>query len=274
MLKCGITGGTGVLGKRIIERLPYKFFSFKKKIENFDQVKKWINSEKFDLILHLAAIVPTNKVKKNFNKAKIVNVDGTKNIIKAVLNSSHPPKWFFFASTSHVYSEVLNKKKISEKAKTKPYSKYGQTKRNAEKIIEKNFKNKKISFCIGRIFSFTDKRQDPPYVIPSIISKIKNKKKKTIILSNLNHYRDFVSIKDITSAINVLFKLKKKGFYNIGSGNSLNIKTIAKIIAKNYRKKLIFLSDNKPTYLVSNNNKLKRLGWRPRKFNNNINYFY
>ena len=44
MLKCGITGGTGVLGKRIIEQLPYKFFSFKKKIENFDQVKKWINS--------------------------------------------------------------------------------------------------------------------------------------------------------------------------------------------------------------------------------------
>ena len=274
MLKCGITGGTGVLGKRIIEQLPYKFFLFKKKIENFNQVKKWINSQKFDLILHLAAIVPTNKVKKNLKKANVINVDGTKNILKAVLNKPHPPKWFFYASTSHVYSTVLNKKKISENSKIKPYSKYGQTKRDAEKNIEKNFKNKKISFCVGRIFSFTDKRQKPPYVIPSLIAKIKNAKQKKVILSNLNHYRDFISTKDIASAINILFRKNKKGFYNIGNGNKVNIKTIAKIIGKKYKKKVIFLKNNKPTYLVSDNNKLKKVGWKPKKFNRKINYFY
>ena len=274
MLKCGITGGTGVLGKRIIEQLPYKFYPFKKKIENFNQVKKWINSQKFDLILHLAAIVPTNKVKKNFKKAKIINVDGTKNIIEAVLNTPYPPKWFFYASTSHVYSTVSIKKKISEKAKIKPYSKYGQTKRDGEKIVEKNFKNKKIKFCVGRIFSFTDKRQKIPYVVPSLILKIKNSKLKQVTLSNLNHYRDFVSTKDIASAINILFKKNKKGFYNIGSGNSINIKTIANIIAKKYKKKVTFLNDNKPTYLVGNCNKLKKLGWRPKLFKKKMNYFY
>ena len=159
MLKCGITGATGVLGRRIIKKLPYKFLIFKEKIENYKKVKKWVNLNKFDIVLHLAAIVPTNKVKKNYKKAKIINVDGTKNIIEAVLNTPYPPKWFFYASTSHVYSTVSIKKKISEKAKIKPYSKYGQTKRDGEKIVEKNFKNKKIKFCVGRIFSFTDKRQ-------------------------------------------------------------------------------------------------------------------
>ena len=125
-----------------------------------------------------------------------------------------------------------------------------------------------------RIFSFTDKRQKPPYVIPSLIAKIKNVKQKKIILSNLNHYRDFVSTKDIALAINILFKKNKKGFYNIGGGNSINIKTIATLIGKKYRKKIIFLNDNKPTHLVSNCNKLKKLGWRPKKFKKKISYFY
>ena len=113
MLKCGITGANGVLGKRLRELLPYKFFSFKKNIENFYQVSKWVNSQKFDLILHLAAVVPTNKVKNNFEKAKSINVNGTKNIIKAVLNSKYPPKWFFYSSTSHVYPAIFKNKKCT-----------------------------------------------------------------------------------------------------------------------------------------------------------------
>ncbi len=74
MLKCGITGATGVLGRQIIKKLPYKFFIFKNKIENFKKVQKWVDSNKLDIVLHLAAIVPTNQVNKNFNKAKSVNI--------------------------------------------------------------------------------------------------------------------------------------------------------------------------------------------------------
>ena len=44
MLKCGITGANGVLGKRLRELLPYKFYPFKNNIENFYQVSKWVDS--------------------------------------------------------------------------------------------------------------------------------------------------------------------------------------------------------------------------------------
>ena len=96
MLKCAITGANGVLGRRIRRTLPYKFYPLKDNIENYNKVFKWINSRKFDLVIHLAAIVPTNKVNKNFEKAKSVNVNGTKNITRAVLKTSNPPKWFFY----------------------------------------------------------------------------------------------------------------------------------------------------------------------------------
>ena len=40
MLKCGITGATGVLGVAgIIKKLPYKFLIFKEKIENYKKLK-------------------------------------------------------------------------------------------------------------------------------------------------------------------------------------------------------------------------------------------
>ena len=90
----------------------------------------------------------------------------------------------------------------------------------------------------------------------------------------MNHYRDFLSTRDIASAIKILCDNKKKGIYNIGSGEAINLKKIAEIIARKFKKTIFFLRDNKPTYLISNSSKLKKLGWRSQKFKNRINYFY
>ena len=38
MLKCAITGSSGVLGKKIIRVLPYKFYPLKENIENYNKV--------------------------------------------------------------------------------------------------------------------------------------------------------------------------------------------------------------------------------------------
>lgn len=77
----------------------------------------------------------------------------------------------------------------------------------AENLLKKKLRNQKIKLCIGRIFSFTDKNQKIPFVIPSLKKKIASKK-KNILLKNLNHYRDFLSIKDIALAIDILRKKK------------------------------------------------------------------
>ena len=39
MLKCGITGSTRTLGKKVIQNLPLKFYQFKKDITNFNKGK-------------------------------------------------------------------------------------------------------------------------------------------------------------------------------------------------------------------------------------------
>ena len=60
-------------------------------------------------------------------------------------------------------------------------------------------------------------------------------------------------------AIKILCDNKKRGIYNIGSGEAINLKKIAEIIARKFKKTILFLRDNKPTYLVSDSSKLKNL---------------
>ena len=273
MITCAITGSRGILGRRIKKFLPFKFYEFKKDITDYPAVKKWVAKRDFDIVIHLAAIVPTNKVEKNYIKANNVNFSGTKNLVSAILNKKNKPKWFFFSSTSHVYKPTFKFKKIKENSKTLPYSKYGITKLNAEKYIKKKLK-KKVKFCIGRIFSFTDKFQKSPFVVPEIIKKINVANQNKIVLKNLNHYRDFLSTKDIVNAIFKLYRLRVSGIYNIGSGKKICLKEIAELLGAKHRKEIFYIDNKKPTFLISNNKKLLKLKFKFRKYKKTLNYFY
>ena len=245
MYSCGITGGSGTLGKYLSKKLPFKFVKYGNRVENKKKLFNWIFKNKFDLIIHLAAVVPTKKVEKNYQNALKVNLSGTKNLVDAINKVAYKPKWFFFASTSHVYNSQ-NNKKISENSILRPATKYGFTKIKAEKYIEKNLT---IPHAIGRIFSYTHYNQSTSFLIPSLVNRIKIKKK---LFENLNHYRDFVHIDDIASAINLMWKIRAKGVFNIGSGKKTNIRDIAIFLNKklNKNKKIIFIDSKKSTVLL------------------------
>ena len=265
MYSCGITGGSGTLGKYLSKKLPFKFVKYGNRVENKKKLFNWIFKNKFDLIIHLAAVVPTKKVEKKYQNVLKVNLSGTKNLVDAINKVAYKPKWFFFASTSHVYNSQ-NNKKISENSILRPATKYGFTKIKAEKYIEKNLT---IPHAIGRIFSYTHYNQSTSFLIPSLVNRIKIKKK---LFENLNHYRDFVHIDDIASAINLMWKIRAKGVFNIGSGKKTNIRDIAIFLNKklNKNKKIIFIDSKKSTSLIANNTKLRKRGWIPKKNINNI----
>ena len=265
MLKCGITGYGGVLGSELIKKkFNFKFIIFKENICNKKKIQQWIKKNKLDLIIHLAAIVPTNVVKNNFSYANNVNYIGTKNLVDAIVENNLNLQWFFFSSTSHVYSLPKKKIKINEKFKNKTISKYGLTKLRAESYIKKKLSKSKIPYCIGRLFSFTSSIQKSSYLIPGIVKKIRKSKNKNIVFNNMNHYRDFVSVSDICEAIKLLWGKKNKGEFNIASGKATYIKNIAKFVCKKYKKKPIFI-DNGRSYLVGDVKKIKKLGWKSKK---------
>ncbi len=253
---CGITGHTGSIGRNLIKNYKKKviFYPFKGDITNKKQILKWVKSKKFNYLIHLAAIVPIKEVNSNRKKAFNVNTLGTKNLVDVIIKEKKKIDWVFFASTSHVYSS--SNKKISENAKIKPISYYGKTKFLAENEISKLKKNG-TKVCIGRIFSTTNNYQRKNYLVPDLKNKIKKAKRK-IILKNLNHFRDFISIKDIIKIILYFLKINYFGIINISSGKKTKLSDIAKIIAKYYKKEIVIKNNISPTSLLSDNSLLKR----------------
>ena len=252
--RCGITGHTGVLGSEIIKKkFGVKFIKFKGDLTLKKDIKKWLINNKLDFIFHFAAVVPKKIVTNDFKYASKVNYNGTKNLIDELIKQKKNIKWFFFSSTSHVYN--FSKIKISEKSKTKPSSKYGLTKLRAENYISKKLIKNKIPYCIGRIFSFTNKKQTADFVIPSILKKAKKAKK-------IVH---FVSTQDICKAIKLLYTNKSNGIFNIGSGKPVLISNIIKNIFNKYGKKYYINNKGVGNSLIANNNKIKKLNWKPSK---------
>ena len=100
MISIGITGSTGILGKNLIYFLKknkkFKINQFLDDISNNKKINNWINKNQFDIIVHLAAIVPTKKVNKNYKEAKKINVDGTKNLINSIKKYQISKPFYFF----------------------------------------------------------------------------------------------------------------------------------------------------------------------------------
>lgn len=260
-----MTGSSGILGKKFIQK--YKNFTYKKikfDITNNKKLTNWIRKNNFDVFVHLAAIVPINKVMKNKEKAAEVNYTATKQIVDLLIKyKDNKNLFFFYASTSHVYKP--QNKRLTENAEIKPINFYGKTKRLSEIYIKKKMNKSNIKYSIGRIFSFTDTGQDYSYLIPSIFKKF-SQKKNLCNFSGLNKYRDFISTFDVVKAIHLLYRKKKNGIFNIGSGNKYLLKNIALMIQKNFygEKKIKFEKMNRGYDLVSNNSKIKKLGWIPK----------
>ena len=266
-IKIAMTGSYWTLGKRF--RKIYKNYIFK--LITFDitdksKLKKWIKRNNFDIFIHFAAIVPTNQVEANKIKALNVNYYGTKFIVDSLLKKKEN-FFFFYASTSHVYN--FSKNKLKENSKIKPINYYARTKLKSEKYIQKNMK--KIPFAIGRIFSFSDSNQSDLYFIPSVFKKFR-KKKNLYSFSKLNKKRDFISTRDIVTAINLICKKKKEGIFNIGSSKGYLLKEIVILINKMFfnRKNIIFTDTKNNEDLISSNTKIKKIGWKPKDDIKNI----
>ena len=251
-----ITGGTGLLGRHFYNKYKkiYIIKNYPYRIEHFKRFENWIKGKKFDFFIHFAAITK-NESKKFKNSLNIVNV---KSPIK-ILNTFKKYKkinlsYFLFISSSHVYG--FSKKKISETKKRIPNNIYGKTKKKVEDYIIYN--RKKFSFKIGiaRIFNSTGPKQKKGNFVPDMIEKIKKNKK----ITNVNQYRDFIHIDDISKSINILIKKQIVEPINISSGMKINLIDACKILNKKISNKNLKFDMMRGKDIFGNNKLLKRLG--------------
>ena len=104
-MKIMITGGSGRLGRELKKVFPSAIAQTHKELDitSYKDVYDFINTFRPDKIIHTAALTSIRECEKNKEKAWNVNVEGTKNLVKACKSIS-PKTKFIYISTACVFS--------------------------------------------------------------------------------------------------------------------------------------------------------------------------
>ena len=265
MIRIGITGAGGVLGRSVrrwwpgLECIPYDG-----DIRDVAALRRWVGDGGFDAVFHFAAIVPLVRVEADPLAAFDVNVRGTWLMLEALRETR---AWVFVASSSHVYAPAPDP--IAETATPAPLSLYGLTKLHAEQAATALAERFGIPLCVGRIFSFSGPGQSDLYLLPSLVARIRGgAPESTLPLRGAMSVRDFLTTRQIVSAIECLFRARAKGVFNIGTGQGTTVLDLANAVAKRLGRSDVgfeWEKQDRTESLVADATKLRQLGWEARR---------
>ena len=298
-----ITGGCGYIGSSLGNYFSDKYevitldkrkknIFLSKEIKHYicnlldqNKLKKIIAKIKPDAVVHLAGQSTIDLVDKKKNEYYKNNVLAT-NILVKIIKKLEIPK-FIFSSTAAIYDK--SKDILKETSKIKSKNSYGLSKIKCEKILIKNFKLSKTSYCILRFFNVASSLREKKigelhnpetHLIPILINALYYKKNIQIYGNNYDTkdgtcLRDYIHISDILTGIekSIIFLDKNKSnIFNLGSGKCYSvldvirncekmIKKNANVLSKNLRKHdaAILMCD------ISKSDKI--LKWKPIKSN-------
>jgi dTDP-4-dehydrorhamnose reductase len=130
-----ITGGSGVLGKKLIENFPKEYTIFAPtstecNILDSEKVTKSIQSYNPGIIIHAAAYVDTFGCEKDLEKAITNNIEGTLNVVKASIPLSCK---VVYISSEYVFGGSKGNYTINDRLD--PKNIYGKTKAASEYIV-------------------------------------------------------------------------------------------------------------------------------------------
>ena len=204
-------------------------------LDNLDGVFK---KEKFNAVIHNAALIGVTKSQlkpKIYNK---VNVEGTINLLECC--RKFDVKKFIYASSCAVYGnpEYLP---CDEKHPKNPVNPYGASKVEAENNIIDYSNKYGIVYTILRYSNVYGPRQNPLNggVVAKFISMIIGNK-NPVIFGDGKQTRDFLFVEDAALANIPALEIKNK-IVNIGSGNPTSINDLYKEIKGLLNKKAVII---------------------------------
>lgn len=221
-------------------------------------------------VVHLAALTSHKDIVEKSAKTLETNFFGTKNILDA-FSKSKTAKKFLYASSGKVYGNIIHLP-ITENHPTNPLNILGKSKLEVEKLINSYNDNKK-DFIIFRIFNVYGLIQNENFLIPTILAQLA-KRKREIVLGDIEAKRDYVYIDDLVSAF--ILAIERKGnlgisTYNICTGLGSSASDIVKIISKikgvDIKVKInpaLFRLDEMKDEYGSYEKAKKYLGWKPK----------
>ena len=234
-----LIGGHGFIGSNLIKKFNREFdfvvISSKKGIDTGDikteyisvtnkKIVKIIETLNPDIIIHLAALSGLKKCENDPKKAFEVNVTGTKNIVEGCLKTNAK---LIFISSREVYGSTINEKS-NEDDMLNPDNIYGQTKVNAEKIIQNAAKNFELNYVILRLTNVYGPGSNSG--VNRIIRESLSKEK--ILVNGGEQILNFIFIEDVIELIYLVILNNKlsKQILNIGSNDTSSLKKFVELL--------------------------------------------
>ena len=222
----------------LLNKVNKKLIILRGEVRDYCQIEKKLKGLNIDIIIHLAAIHYIPDCEKNRNQTMDVNLSGTINMLRFA--ESKKISRFIFASTADVYKNL--NRPYSECDTVGNKSIYAISKILSEKVIQLYAQEKKISFCIFRLFNVYGSKDKTPHFIPRIIKQ--SNRSRIMNHGNINTIRDYIYIDDVVNAFTSVVNKKTlpNTIFNIGSGCGYSGKEIIKIIERITNKSLILRS--------------------------------
>ena len=291
-----VAGHKGLVGSAVINLLKKKGFKKiitvdRKKLDlrNYNKVYKFFRKKKIDYMVMAAAraggILANNTNQKDFF---LENIEIQNSLLKLALNKRI--KRTIFLGSSCIYPKFSQNPIKEESLLTGKLEKTNQCYAIAKiagiKLCEALYEDHNVDVvCMmpTNVYGINDNFDSfNGHVIPAMISKFisakRSKKKNMKLIGTGKPIREFINSKDLATAIFQVLKIsknkinkdfkKKLPMINVGSGESVTINKLSKIISQivGYKGKIHF--DTKfPDGTFKKNldsKKIKKLGWKPK----------
>ena len=272
-----VTGASGFIGLNLVrvlaglgaevtvidriqpsERLPNVHFEWGD-LRHLDQIYE------ADYLIHLAAITNAGFAERYPIDTYEVNVLGTVNL----MNHMKINKRVLFPSTALTYEASITP--ISEEAPVDLSSTYALSKNMGEQVIKFHCNRMGVGYTIVRFFNIYGPGQMPMYIVPQVLSQIKEH--HHIEIRNGSVMRDLLFVED---CINAVLKLTvtaaaENNVFNIGSGHIVSITDVAKAAIKASGQQGVEITDLEekiaysPTAIMANIDKVQAtIDWFPK----------
>ncbi|QHW36263.1 SDR family NAD(P)-dependent oxidoreductase [Staphylococcus ursi] len=264
-MKVLITGGAGFIGSHVAEhfikqqhdvyvvdnlssgyRANIPFIDddhfFHTDIRNYDEIESIIQTHQFDIIIHLAAVVSVVDTVENPEESNDVNISALVHLLELCRKHLSHLKKFIFASSAAVYgNETTLPKSIN--SHIQPESPYAIQKYSSEQYVKLYHTLYHLPTTSLRFFNVYGPKQDPQSQYSGVLSIMKNcfdHDKTFTFFGDGEQTRDFVYVKDIVQAVQVVLKQQASDgqVYNVGTSQPTSLLAIYKTFVSLYQKEI------------------------------------
>mgnify|MGYP001230162212 FL=1 len=285
-MKVIILGGAGFIGSNLAEYLLKKKYEVTivdnlstGRLENIIDIKKkvkfvradiskkglWVNHFKSArYVFHLAALADIVPSIDNPIKYYNSNVTGTLNVLEAC--KKYKIKKLIYAASSSCYG-IPKSYPTKENEQIDPKFPYAVTKYLAEQLIFYWSKVYKINYISLRLFNVYGPKSRTSGTYGAMFGVFLAQKLANApftMVGDGSQSRDFTYVDDIVRAFEIAAKSKLNNkVYNVGSDNTVKVKTIIKYLGGKYIK--IPKRPGEPDITFANIAKIKKeLNWKPK----------